>query len=241
LINTIISVENIHNNIIEITDKKDINHLKNVFRINIGDEIRASDGEKIYISKVLFIDKNNIKMQIDKICCDAYSSKIRLDMGISLIKNDKMDMVIQKLTELGVDSIIPIITERVIINLKEKEEKKLEKWNLISRETLKQCQGIKKVNICNLQKLQDIDFDNYELIIVPYECENENTIKNLLSNISKIPENILVIIGPEGGFAPKEITFLVNKGAKIVTLGKRILRAETASIVVGGILLNEFM
>lgn len=241
MISTIISIENIHDNIIEIIDKKNINHLKNVFRISIDDEIRASDGEKIYISKVIFIDKNMIKMQIEQICCDTYSAKIKLHMGISLLKNDKMDMVVQKLTELGVHSIIPIITERVIVNLREKEEKKIEKWNLISRETLKQCQGIKKVNISNSQKLQDINFNNYELIIVPYECENEKTIKNILSGISKVPENILVIIGPEGGFAPTEIAFLESRGAKIVTLGKRILRAETASIVVGGILLNEFM
>ncbi len=77
-------------------------------------------------------------------------------------------------------------------------------------------------------------------MIVPYECEEEHTLKNLFKDRERLPEKVLYIIGSEGGFDPEEIEFLKRKKAKIVTLGRRILRAETASIIVGGILINEF-
>ncbi len=94
--------------------------------------------------------------------------------------------------------------------------------------------------IAEVVKIKDIELEKYDLIIVPYECEEEYTLKNLLKNKEVSPKKVLYIIGPEGGFDSEEIEYLKSKGANIVTLGKRILRAETASIVVGGILINEF-
>lgn len=236
MISVIITSENIGGNRITINEKGDINHLKNVFRIKLNEEIRAVDGEKEYFCKVVSIDKKEIILGIEQIFEDRYSHKVKIDAALGILKNDKMDLAIQKLTEIGVNKIIPLAVKRGVVKITEKKDK----WDLIVRETLKQCQAVKATEIDEVKKLEEIEFEKYDLVIVPYECEEEYTLKNLLRNKEKLPIKILYIIGSEGGFDPEEIEFLKEKKAEIVTLGRRILRAETASIVVGGILINEF-
>lgn len=236
MISVIITSENISKNRITINEKGDINHLKNVFRIKINEEIRAVDGEKEYFCKVVSIDKKEIILEIEQIFEDRYSHKVEIDAALGILKNDKMDLTIQKLTEIGVNKIIPLVVKRGVVKIKEKKDK----WDLIVREALKQCQAVKATEIDGVKKLEEIEFEKYDLVIVPYECEEKYTLKNLLRNREKLPKKVLYIIGSEGGFDPEEIEFLKEKKAEIVTLGRRILRAETASIVVGGILINEF-
>jgi len=236
VISVIITSENISGNRITVNEKSDINHLKNVFRIKIDEEIRAVDGEKEYYCKVVSIDKKEIVLEIEQIFEDRYSHKVKIDAALGILKNDKMDLTIQKLTEIGINKIIPLAVKRGVAKITEKKDK----WDLIVKEALKQCQAVKATEIDEVKKLEEIEFEKYDLVIVPYECEEEYTLKNLLRNREKLPERVLYIIGSEGGFDPEEIIFLKNKKADIVTLGRRILRAETASIVVGGILINEF-
>ena len=147
-----------------------------------------------------------------------------------------MDLTIQKLTEIGINKLIPINTKRGVAKVSEKKEK----WDLIVKEALKQCQAVRPLIISDVLKIENLKLEEYDLVIVPYECEEEYTLKNLLIKRKDMIEKILYIIGPEGGFDESEIEYLKNNGANIVTLGKRILRAETASIVVGGVLINEF-
>lgn len=236
MISVIITSENISRDRITINEKSDINHLKNVFRVKLDKKIRAVDGEKEYFCKVVSIDKKEIILEIEQIFEDRYSHKVKIDAALGILKNDKMDLAIQKLTEIGVNKIIPLAVKRGVVKITEKKDK----WDLIVREALKQCQAVKATKIDEVKKLEEIEFEEYDLIIVPYECEEEYTLKNLLRNEEKSPKKILYIIGSEGGFDPEEIEFLKRKKANIVTLGRRILRAETASIVVGGILINEF-
>lgn len=236
MISVIIASENISGNRITVNEKSDINHLKNVFRIKINEEIRAVDGKKEYFCKVVSIDKKEIILEIEQIFEDRYSHKVKIDAALGILKNDKMDLTIQKLTEIGINKIIPLAVKRGVAKITEKKDK----WDLIVKEALKQCQAVKATEIDEVKKLEEIEFEKYDLVIVPYECEEEYTLKNLLRNREKLPERVLYIIGSEGGFAPEEIEFLKSKKADIVTLGRRILRAETASIVVGGILINEF-
>lgn len=236
MISVIITGENISGSRITVNEKSDINHLKNVFRIKLDEEIRAVDGKKEYFCKVVSIDKKEIILEIEQIFEDRYSHKVKIDAALGILKNDKMDLAIQKLTEIGINKIIPLAVKRGVAKITEKKDK----WDLIVREALKQCQAVKATEIDEVKKLEEIEFEKYDLVIVPYECEEEYTLKNLLRNREKLPERVLYIIGSEGGFAPEEIEFLKSKKADIVTLGRRILRAETASIVVGGILINEF-
>ena len=237
MISVIINNENIFDGKIIITERADINHLKNVFRIQVGDVIRAVDGNYEYIIKVLDVEKKEITFEILEKNEDRFTNSIKVDAGIGILKNDKMDLTIQKLTEIGINKIIPLMTKRGVVKL----NKKKDKWDVVVKEALKQCQAVKPTIIDEISNIKDLDFTEYDLVIVPYECEEDKTLKNLLRNLeNRDVKKILYIIGPEGGFDTKEIEYLMSNGANIVTLGNRILRAETASIVVGGILVNEF-
>ncbi|WP_175612842.1 RsmE family RNA methyltransferase [Fusobacterium mortiferum] len=236
MISVIISKENIFENKIVIDEKGDVNHLKNVFRVKIDEKVRAVDGEKEYLCRVAELDKKSVTLVIDEIFEDRFSTKVKIDAAIGILKNDKMDLTIQKLTEIGINKIIPLSTKRGVAKVSEKKDK----WDLIVREALKQCQGVKPLIIDEVTKIEKLKLEDYDLVIVPYECEDEYTLKNLLRKQTKELKSVLYIVGPEGGFDIEEIEYLKQKGANIVTLGKRILRAETASIVVGGVLINEF-
>ncbi len=236
MITVIITTEAVEGNVIIINEKNDINHLKNAFRVKIGEEIRAVDGENEYFCKILEVEKHQIILEITEIK-NIEQTKVNIVAGISILKNDKMELTIQKLTEIGIDKIIPVETKRTIVKLKEKKDK----WDVVSKEATKQCQRTKFLEIDNIKKLSNIKYEEYDLIFVPYECEEDSTLKKYLREISESPKNVLYLIGPEGGFDISEIEYLKNiSKAKIVTLGKNILRAETAAIVVGGILINEF-
>ncbi len=236
MISVIISEENIFEDKIIVDDKADVNHLKNVFRVKIDEKVRAVDGVREYLCRVVELEKKSITLVIDEILEDRFSTKVKVDAAIGILKNDKMDLTIQKLTEIGINRIIPLNTKRGVAKVSEKKDK----WDLIVKEALKQCQGVKPLIIDEVTKIEKLKLSEYDLVIVPYECEEEYTLKNILSKQSGKIERVLYIIGPEGGFDMEEIEYLKQNGANIVTLGKRILRAETASIVVGGVLINEF-
>ncbi len=235
MISVFVEKENIRDNIIVINEKQDINHLKNSFRMKAGDRLRVVDGEFEYICEITDVEKKEILAGIVETKEDNYSTKCEIDIAQGLLKNDKMDLTIQKLTEVGINRIIPMITERTIVKVKEKKSK----WDVVSREALKQCQGVKLVDITSPTRLKDIDFESYDLVLLPYECAQGTKITDITRNSEKELTKVLYLIGPEGGFAEKEVEFLVGKGAKVISLGKRILRAETAAIVAGGILVNE--
>lgn len=221
---------------IVIRDKNDINHIKNSFRVEIGEEIRAVDGENEYLLKIRELEKKEIKCDIIRVNKNMTFHSIEIDVAMGILKNDKMNLAIQKLTEIGIKRIIPYYSERCVVKLNEKKDK----WDIISKEALKQCQGITFTKIDDPIHLSRIDFSGYDEIILPYEGNKDSKLRKILKDI-KEPKKIIYIIGPEGGFSEKEIENLIEKGAQVVTLGERILRAETAAIVVGGILINEFM
>ncbi len=216
--------------------KEDLHHLLHVFRLEVGDRVRAVDGDYEYICVIQKIIDNKVHLQILEKKEDAFSLSVEIDAAICLIKNDKMDFCIQKLTELGIHSILPTVAKRCVVKLKEKKEK----WNTIVKETMKQCQGVKATQIQEIIDLKKLPLENYDFILLPYECEEERRLKYVLQNRDPAPKKILYIIGPEGGFEKEEIEYLASKGAEVVSLGKRILRAETAAIVVGGVLVHEF-
>ncbi len=237
MISVIIESKNIQLDRIIITDKNDINHLKNAFRVKEGEVIRAVDGINEYICKVLVLEKKEITLEILETREDITIKNTEITAGLAIIKNDKMELAIQKLTEIGIDKIIPLETKRTIVKLTEKKDK----WDTIVKEATKQCQRVKLLEIDGIKKLKDVDYLQYDMVIVPYECEEEYSLKNLLKGLEAVPKKVLYLIGAEGGFDISEIEYLKSiSNVKIVTLGKNILRAETASIVVGGILVNEF-
>jgi RNA methyltransferase, rsmE family len=226
--------KNINGNEIKITDKSDCNHIRNVFRLGAGDDVRIVDGEFEYITEIKEISGKEIKLKIIQKNNDDYSLKINIDAAIGILKNEKMNMAIKKLTEIGINRIIPLQTERVVVKINEKKEK----WDITVKEALKQCKGVKFTEIAPITKLQSINYELYDKIVYAYEESFENA--SLADIIDENDNNILYIVGPEGGMTKEETFFLKEKGAIEISLGKRILRAETAAIVIGGILANVY-
>ena len=237
MLTVIAEKENIdeNNGKILIKEKSDCNHIQNVYRLNVGDKLRIVDGEYEYFTQIIEISKKEVAVKILEKNEDSYSLNINIDVAMGILKNDKMNLAIQKLTEIGVKSIIPLKTERVVVRINEKKEK----WDTVARETLKQCRGVKFTEILPVKKLAEIDYEKYDKIIFAYENSNES--KSLSEIIKQKDKNILYIIGPEGGITQEEVDFLKNNKAIEISLGKRILRAETAAIVVCGIIANFYM
>ena len=237
MLTVIAEKENIdeNNGKILIKEKSDCNHIQNVYRLNVGDKLRIVDGEYEYFTQIIEISKKEVVVKILEKNEDSYSLNINIDVAMGILKNDKMNLAIQKLTEIGVKSIIPLKTERVVVRINEKKEK----WDTVARETLKQCRGVKFTEILPVKKLAEIDYKKYDKIIFAYENSNES--KSLSEIIKQKDKNILYIIGPEGGITQEEVNFLKNNKAIEISLGKRILRAETAAIVVCGIIANFYM
>ena len=234
MLTVIADKKNINGNEIKITDKSDCNHIRNVFRLGAGDDVRAVDGEFEYITEIKEISGKEIKLKIIQKNNDDYSLKINIDAAIGILKNEKMNMAIKKLTEIGINRIIPLQTERVVVKINEKKEK----WDITVKEALKQCKGVKFTEIAPVTKLQSINYELYDKIVYAYEESSENA--SLADIIDENDNNILYIVGPEGGITKEETSFLKEKGAIEISLGKRILRAETAAIVIGGILANVY-
>ena len=237
MLTVIAEKENIdeNNGKILIKEKSDCNHIQNVYRLNVGDKLRIVDGEYEYFTQIIEISKKEVAVKILEKNEDSYSLNINIDVAMGILKNDKMNLAIQKLTEIGVKSIIPLKTERVVVKINEKKEK----WDTVARETLKQCRGVRFTEITPVKKLAEINYKKYDKIIFAYENSDES--KSLSKIMKKEDKNILYIIGPEGGITLEEVEFLKNNRAVEISLGKRILRAETAAIVVCGIIANFYI
>ena len=156
-----------------------------------------------------------------------------------------MELVIQKSVELGVYDITPLQMKRCVVKLNEKDKaKKIQRWQKISEVAAKQCGRniIPKINnIVNVKEVCNL-CNEYDIVLIAYENEKENTLKKELKNLKKLDKEeikVAVIIGPEGGIAPEEIEMFEENGAKIITLGNRILRTETVALSVLSIIMYE--
>lgn len=219
----------------------DVKHIKDVLRLRINDQIEISCDGFNYLCQISVIEKSSIQLNIKDKCEGKAESKVDIILFQGLSKGNKMEFIFQKGTEIGLKSFYPTITNRSIVKIKDinKEQSKVERWNAIVEEAAKQSKRdfIPKVeNIVSFKDMIEILKDKSN-IIVPYEDEKIITIREGLSNLRDEP--IYIVIGPEGGFEKEEIEKLKGIGAKIVTLGPRILRTETAGIVTATIILYE--
>lgn len=219
----------------------DVKHIKNVLRLRIDEEVEISCDGYTYVSKIKTLEKNRVLLEALRKYKGSNEPPINIILYQGLAKGNKMDVIFQKGTEVGVSKFYPVETNRSIvkINNAKKEKSRIERWTSIVDGAAKQSKRdiVPKVeNIINFKEMIALLKDK-ENILVPYENEDSNGIKKDLDNISG--KNIHLIIGPEGGFDPKEIEDLKEIGAKIVTLGPRILRTETAGLVASSIILYE--
>ena len=228
---------------------QDVNHIKKVLRAKIGDELQicnSQNGEN-FLCEIDNLEEEKIICQIKEKIQEQVESNIEVTIFQGLPKADKMEYIIQKSVELGVYDITPVEMKRCVVKLNEKDKsKKIERWQKISEVAAKQCGRdiIPQINnIINIKNICNL-IQEYDMVWVTYENEEKNTLKEQLENIkkqnnSKSKVKIGIIIGPEGGLEEKDVETLKENGAKVITLGRRILRTETVALNVLSIIMYE--
>lgn len=227
--------ENINNDKAEIFGQ-DAKHISKVLRMSSGESLTVCDGEGYdYDAEITEILQDRVMLKIkDKHKCPS-ESFLSVTLFQCLPKAAKMDFIIEKCTELGVSSVVPVASKRCVVKIDDKktEEKKIQKWQKCADEAAKQCRRgviplVEKVVSIKEAAERTKEFD---LAILAYELEDKATLKSVLTENSEA-KKIGIFIGPEGGFDEEEVLMLTEKGAKTITLGKRILRTETAGLCV---------
>lgn len=238
-----------NNNIVIIGD--DVNHIINVLRMKKTDKVQIcnQDTGDNYNAEIVNYSKNEVECKIISKINETTESNVHITLFQGIPKFEKMELIIQKNTEVGIKSIVPVIMERTVVKLDEKiASKKLERWQKIAEIAAKQSMRDIIPQIGNITKLKDIDTTEFDAVLVAYENEEHNMLKTELqklerkiksNNSSEQQYNIAIVIGPEGGISEKELGILAEKNAKCVSLGKRILRTETAGVVMAGNIIYE--
>lgn len=215
-----------------ILENTDIHHIKKVMRCKNNDKIEIVYDKKVYLCNIDDIETMNLS--IIETYSEERESNINLTIAVSLVQEQKFDLILQKLTELGVNEIIPVKTERSIVKLdKSKESKKKTRWETICKEASEQSHRITIPKINDIITLKELLNQKKELNLI---CSLNDTTKPLEEYLTNNLKEILFVIGPEGGFTNKEEEFLIENGFQSTSLGKRVLRVETAAIYVASII-----
>ena len=224
--------DKIDNNI--ILESTDMHHIKNVMRMNSNDKIECVYNKKLYICSVG--DTNINSFEIIEELDENNELDIELTIAIALVKEQKMDLILQKLTELGVSRIIPLKTERSIVKLDDKRfKKKKDRWTSICKEASEQSKRNIIPEITNIKTIKELNDYEYDLKLFGSVSNKENLVNKYLQKNNKYAKMIFVI-GSEGGLTPKEEVELTRLGFIPTSLGKRVLRVETAAIYIASIL-----
>lgn len=225
-----------------IFDNETLHHLTRSLRVKPGQRLLFTDEQKItYECIIESISKDSLYANIEKEYLNDKFLNFNLFLAQSPLRSDAQDLVIEKATEIGVAGVYPILTDNCSVQ-KSVIEKKIPRWQKIMVESSKQCERADVPECFELTDIEElIKSKKYERIIAFCERLTENNLKNYLANKPiKSDENILVIIGPEGGFSQREIELFTKYEIPKISLGKLILRAETAVIVALGNMIYEF-
>ena len=228
-----VQADQIDDGIVRITGD-DAHHIARVLRMTPGDEIECVGADElVHLVRIL-----QLGPPVEGLILDSQErsseSPLRLTLFQGLAKGDKMDLVIQKAVELGVGEIIPFTSRYSVVKLDEKQaQKRKKRWDRIAMSAAKQSGRTRLPLIRKLHGFEDLIVHvkkrtgEGELTLLAYEGERENRLKNLTESLTAVS----AIVGPEGGFARQEVTMLEEAGAMVCTLGPRILRTETAGLV----------
>jgi 16S rRNA (uracil1498-N3)-methyltransferase len=230
--NFFVDANNISGKDVLITDKSDINHIKNVLRCAKGDElILKSTENKVFEVVIKTIQPDSITCEVINSYVSDRMLKTNITLAQSVIKSQKQDFVIQKATELGVRRIIPLISKNTVVRFDSEKDKahKVQRWQKIVYESAKQCQRGDLAVLNEIITLDDVlKLEGFDLKVLCSEKSADVSLKQFLQ--ANRGENVLVIIGPEGGWDDSEIEKFQQAGITPLTLGKLIYRAETAVV-----------
>ena len=211
----------------------DFNHIKNVLRMKIGEQLLVSVGGYSHLCEIECFDDGQVIAKIIERDCKDASLPIEIYLFQGLPKSDKMELIIQKAVELGVSEIIPVEMKRCVVKLEPKKaDSKIARWQSIAESAAKQSKCTKIAAVKPVISFTGaLEYAKaLDALIVPYE--NKDGMKATLEALKQIKagQKLGIMVGPEGGFEEKEIELATEHGAKIISLGKRILRTETAAI-----------
>lgn len=237
-----VPTQNIKNDSIIITGG-DVLHIKKVLRFKTGDTLSLCDSAGFdYDTVINEFNENSIICTIKSKTKSDTEPNIKITLFQGIPKSSKMDYIIQKTTELGISRIVPCIMERCVVKINDaaSAKKKLERWRKVAEEAAKQSGRGVIPEICEPMIFSDamMEMKKYDLYFAPYEGECEMRLKPVLLSV-KSPKSAGFIIGPEGGFDIAEIEKIRTANIPIVTLGKRILRTETAGEAVLSMIMYE--
>ena len=221
----------------------DVNHIKNVLRMKIDEELLISNGQdKDYYCKIESVSDDEIKAVILDEEFEGTELPTELYLFQGLPKSDKMELIIQKAVELGVKEIIPVATKRCVVKLDDKKEaSKIKRWQAISESAAKQSRRTIIPEVSSVMSFKEAinRAKEFELGIIPYENFKDMTeTKEVLNKVQK-GIKIGIFIGPEGGFEESEIQYALENGIHPISLGKRILRTETAGLAILSVLMFQ--
>ena len=209
----------------------DIHHIKNVMRMKNQDKIEIVHNKQLHICTIENID--NMTLKIEEVT-EGNNIEKEVIVALGLVKEQKMDLILQKLTELGVTKIIPVNMERSIVKLdNKKEEKKLLRWNMICKEASDQSKRYEVPTVTEIMNLKDLVNISVDMKLVCSVSEKDNLINSYLEQDYN---SILLVIGPEGGISPKEEKYLSENNFNLVSFGNLVLRVETACIYIASII-----
>lgn len=229
-----IKSENVQDDLIFITDMSDINHISNVLRYEQGDKLTLSEQSgHLYQVEILAIKLDLIETKIISKENSDKALKTNIVLAQSILKSQKQDLVIQKAVELGVNQIIPFISKNTVVKFESEKDKKhkVDRWQKIANEASKQCERVSLPEVRQIISFNELmALTDFDVRFVCVERNAENTIKSFLRENQK-KDNVLVIIGPEGGWDKSELNKFNEYNVNQVSLGNLILRAETAAIM----------
>lgn len=216
---------------------QDVNHIKNVLRMKIGEELAVSNGQdgREYCCGITGLSEDEVFCELRFIKEDGLelSSKVTIYQGLP--KVDKMELIIQKAVELGAHRIVPVAAKRCVVKLDEKKAKaKVVRWQAISEAAAKQSKRRIVPEVAGVMTFKEAikEASTMDVKLIPYELsEGMAKTRELIEKVSP-GESVAVFIGPEGGFEEEEVAYAAEHGVEAITLGKRILRTETAGMTV---------
>ena len=207
----------------------DAHHISRVLRMKAGDALSLCDGAgNEYDALIASVSPEAVSCTVSNPHASEAESPIQVTLFQCLPKTGKMELIVQKCTELGVFAVVPVQSARCVVVPGKDYDKKRERYNRVALEAAKQSRRAMIPRVLPLTELKKIDVQAFDLFLVAYEDENTVSLKQALRATS--PQTIALLIGPEGGLEEGEIRQIVQAGAKSVSLGKRILRTETAGM-----------
>ena len=203
-------------------------HIIKVMHNNIGDKVEVVIDKCLYICEIIKISDLVTVRKMEEVECDS-ELPCYVTIAQSLVKEQKMDLILQKSCELGVSEIIPVNTTRSIVKLDKKETKKVERWNKILKEASEQSKRVVIPKVNGIMDIKDLCNLEYDIKILCTVNELSMSLKEVLEkDLNNL--RILLVIGPEGGFTESEENLLIDNGFISTSFGRRVLRTETASL-----------